>query len=106
MRALLVCDRGVGVSSEPDFCGPVFRGHGDEGHVDNEGEGDVWVIEVCVIVRGLRFWRRVWCWGQGGVAGYEAEGWVWTEGCGCYLGDDWVYQLFRNTPRKRVVLAF
>jgi hypothetical protein len=38
----------VDVRSEPDLRGPVFRGHLDQGDVDDIGKGVRRVIKVCI----------------------------------------------------------
>jgi len=54
--AFLVGDGGVAVRAEPDLCGSILGRHGHERDVDDQCEGDGGVVEVGVIVRGLRRW--------------------------------------------------
>jgi hypothetical protein len=70
---LLVAEAGIRVRAEPDLGRPVLGRHGYERNVDNEGEGDAWVVEVGVVVGWLGGRGGCGGWRQCGVSRDEAE---------------------------------
>lgn len=80
VRALLIRDAAVLMRTQPDLGAAVVGCHGDEWHVDNEGEWVRRVSEVGVGVDGLALWGgEGWGGRHRGVAGCECELWGWTE---------------------------
>lgn len=52
--AFLIIDGGVAVRAEPYLGAAILRRHGYKRHIDDEREGDVRVVEIGIVVRGLR----------------------------------------------------
>lgn len=91
VRAFLVGDGGVGMRSEPDFCGAALDVHGDERHIDDEGERDARMVEVRVVVSRLTRWWCIFSRGQCGVSRHKTQGRLWTERCTGDLRDNWIW---------------
>lgn len=96
MSTLLVGDGSVEMSAQPYFGRAVFRRHGNQWDVDDESKRDAGVVEVGVVVGGLRGWRGVGSWWEGGVAGDEAERGVGAKGGGSYLSDNRIWMSVRE----------